>query len=352
LARTNEDVYRVKALLQKQLGDRFTLLIQGEESRFDRRRDVAELLDTLSQKDGPLLREHLESELRRSEYQKWTANCPARQHDLYYLATEYLQEASRDATARDFVDYVHEMSRDGNYLRVVARHRAVEVGRGRILLSTIHKVKGIEFPSVILLHSALAVRAASIDEELRVMYVGMTRAEDVLVALKSEREVRLLQRQPFDPEHQFSDGLVVAPSLRDVDMSYFGAHIGRTEVIKNEVLPGNPVEIQKVIKGGGELPEYRLYLGATNRWFGKLANPKSERNKAPNLAWRLQNSDQFNDRGRFQGLEVTGIYRRYVEEDEKTDRETGTPFAKRLCPEVKEKGYYYVIEIGGVVRPA
>lgn len=351
LARTNADVYKTRAHLQSELGDDFSLLIQGEESRFVDRRDVAEVIDRLREAPptGDLTPARLLDlicyQLASPRIKNWLCGQRPEQHELCYLAEEFVDGADRQVSALDFIEYVREMSQNGNYLRVVARRQAAAAdSKGRVLLSTIHKVKGIEFPAVILLDSDNKVDSDEIVQELRVMYVGMTRAEDVLMAVQGEREAKLLRGQPFLAQDGQSESLAVAPSLKDVFISYFGANLWRMNRLSG-ILHGTSLTLRRTETG------FRIHLAdRTNNYIGLLAQPNwSERE--PNLARRLQT--RFRNCDTFTGLEVIGIYRRMADWDRKTEdkRPPGRSFYDSLCPEAKEQGWYYVVEIGGLVRP-
>lgn len=347
LARTNHDVYQMKAQLQQKLGDKFSLLIQGEESRFINRRDVVKVLDLLQNDLGgeqltrTRLLETLREYLSGKRFKYWLRNQPALQHELWHLAEEFIDGAGHEITIDDFIAYVRDMSRNGNYLRVVARRQAAKGVQGHILLSTIHKVKGIEFPAVILLSSDMRVDDA--DQELRVMYVGMTRAEDILVALKGKREERLLERQSFKPVDHQRDDLVIAPSLGDVFISKFGYEWRTQQLIFRQVRRGDAITL---VRNKGESNPFSIKHDNSGEYIGLLAGRRARKSK---LTRDLMS--YFGDNRYFIGLEVTGVYRRYSEQDKRYDEEHHTDFYERLCDEVKNKSYYYVVEIGGLVRP-
>lgn len=339
LARTNRDVYRIKSYLQQKMGDRFSVLVQGEESRFVERRDVAEVVDVLrDQHMGQRARGILEllgQELSRPQFRKWLRNQPPERHELWYLAQEFLAGAGQEATIADFIAYVREISHHGNYLRVVARSQATGEGPGQVLLSTIHKVKGIEFPAVILFDSDMKVDC--VDLELRAMYVGMTRAEDILIALRGEREERLLQRRTFEPTEAQRCEIVVAPSLGDVFISKFGYEWDNQQFVETQVRPGDEITL---VRNRGSKNPYSIMHNDGGRCIGLLSGIRAEKSDLTRELMR-----RFGDVGSFSGLEVTGVYRRYTEHDKDGS------YYDRLCDKVKDQGYYYVVEIGGLVRP-
>ena len=346
LARTNADVYRVKAKLKRNnLHQGFSILVQGQESRLIDRRDIVEALDRLREDWGEQavtrqqILSSLEKHLTDGPFVHWVQSPSSTKHELWHLAEDFFDEAGAGVTVTSIADYVREMSRDGNYIRVVARRQAQDEGGGHLLLSTIHKVKGVEFPAVILMNSSM--RVADIDQELRTMYVGMTRAEDVLFVIRGEREERLLKREAFEPTSGRRSGIPVDPAFGDLQVSYFGAHPWRCRKIYKEIKQSDPLVLRR------KNSDIMIYAGG--HYIGKLARPGRKPNGKMNLAWHL-NRD-FPGIAAFDGLEVTGVYRHYVEQERQYDEEHGTNYFERLCETVKEQGFYYVVEIGGLVAP-
>lgn len=105
--------------------------------------------------------------------------------------------------------------------RVTLRGDAVEEGDGeQVVLSTLHASKGLEFPVVFVIgcvegqlpHSrttdpkASEVAAADIDEERRLFYVGVTRAQDRLYLCRSEQKTIRGRATKVAPS-RFLDGL-------------------------------------------------------------------------------------------------------------------------------------------------
>jgi hypothetical protein len=60
---------------------------------------------------------------------------------------------------------------------------------------------------------------------------------------------------------------------------------------------------------------------------------------------------RFGDARSLVGLKATGVYRRSAELDRRYDAEISTSFCDGLRDEMKDHGYYYFVEIGGLVRP-
>ena len=343
LGRTNADVYRVREEIQSSFGSSCKVLVQGDESRFEMRRDVIESLEKLASLKPaptvPTIQSALRSILTTSPINKWHSCPDPNDHELLALAQDFRLQADPDSTTDDFVDYVREMSNNGNYLRVYIRYMSERnPNEDRMILSSIHKVKGLEFPAVVMLPSLLGVD--DIDSEQRVSYVGGTRAEDVLVLIAGEREDKLLRREPYQTPDRQLDGIGVEPKLSDLLFSSFAY---------NEVLwTRDPQALIRGMRTGDEVVVKRN-RGSNNPFGVWLPNGKalgllaSHRNKG-SLASKLDRS--FPNSQQFGGLTISGIYRRRVVDDPTTEA-----YIDRLHPDVLKLGYFYVPEIAGFARP-
>lgn len=110
-----------------------------------------------------------------------------KESNIWWQLIDMFFESYREETA----DSMLPVSRmiDHLYEFVAEQRREKVVGHG-IFMSTIHSAKGTEFPHVFVLDGdwRQPMGNAQWEEERRVMYVGMTRAEETLRLLKIQRE--------------------------------------------------------------------------------------------------------------------------------------------------------------------
>jgi DNA helicase-2/ATP-dependent DNA helicase PcrA len=115
---------------------------------------------------------------RRMLEQENTPESQARTDNLNELMNAAAEAVERGETVRDFLDHA----------ALVAQTDDIDE-RSQITLMTIHNAKGLEFPMVFLAgmedglfpHSRSLLSEAAMEEERRLCYVGMTRAEKRLV---------------------------------------------------------------------------------------------------------------------------------------------------------------------------
>ena len=143
-----------------------------------------------------------------------------------------------------------------------------------ITLMTLHSAKGLEFPAVflggmeegLLPHNRSLPSEHALEEERRLCYVGMTRAQDILILTRAEYRRRYGNQMPElsmpsrflseIPEHLLED-------LSPASVSSSGASTGTERVYEYE-----PSELE-----GAALQQYSL--GNAQRFFGSGRKPKS-----------------------------------------------------------------------------
>ncbi len=113
--------------------------------------------------------------------------------ELVSSAREFERRSGEDATLADYLDSV-SLATDAD---------AAGGGRG-VTLSTLHAAKGLEFPTVFVVgleegylpHGQSAEDEDELEEERRLLYVGMTRAKDELTLTLARRRLVFGRVQP------------------------------------------------------------------------------------------------------------------------------------------------------------
>ncbi|TVT56600.1 MAG: RecQ family ATP-dependent DNA helicase [Azoarcus sp. PHD] len=145
-----------------------------------------------------------------------------------------------------------------------------------LFLGTIHSAKGLEFRHVVLLDGDWTPKADRLEEDRRLYYVGMTRAEETLTLCEfssgnvfSQSIVGSLTAQEFSGHHDPElDIQYQTLSLKDIDIGYpgrFAAEAPIHDAIRR-IEPGARLEFEKdgeryAIKSNGHI------LGRTSKSF-------------------------------------------------------------------------------------
>ena len=171
---------------------RSTELLQ--EKKLKTLESVAELFfhwrDSLEHETGLTLSQLIDVVVRESGYldtlRDGTTEGEVREEnvkELLSVAKKYDELSARDALSR----FLEEVA-------LVADTDALEEGADAVRLMTVHSSKGLEFPVVFLIgleegifpHSRSALSPAELEEERRLMYVGLTRAKEKAYLLHAE----------------------------------------------------------------------------------------------------------------------------------------------------------------------
>lgn len=201
--------------------------------------------------------------------------------------------------------------------------------RSHAVVSTIHKVKGLEFDNVVVLpsgtsfsrcSSAPAVVERDAAEEARLLYVAMTRAKTRLIYFAGDREYAWAMLPPKFHEGVHGTGLVLGGSPEDVWLSWAMERDSCQNYIEKEVRVGDPV----VLGGSGSMEGRALMHG--NRTDGGQ--------QVGFLAKSLGAGTAVAD------LKVSAVIRYPV--DNKTPQ--------RLSKATLERGWGYVVLVSGRLR--
>ena len=219
--RTNNEVYRGYSKIKTSLPKDVRIRIQGESlGEFWREREIYYLVDTLNRyanqkidmrnnKTANGIKEFLKKKMHdSSSWDSYTIDI------AYTLVLNYMDSIRSDYdthTWKDMADYIIDIaSRDdaGQVYKIYENYRKQRILQETpltVVLTTMHKVKGLEFDVVITTPSfaGLPLRPhreyekgenpnvddlADMNEERRLMFVAYTRAKKRLIIYKAERE--------------------------------------------------------------------------------------------------------------------------------------------------------------------
>ncbi|MBK8706089.1 MAG: ATP-binding domain-containing protein [Saprospiraceae bacterium] len=197
--RTNNEVFRAYAKIkQLNLPPCVRIRIQGSSANFNRLREVHEFLLWIKPNMGHPLPEDF---LQRFRGEFWNTHVkPAWDtftlHTLETLLIDFFhRERQQTSSYSDLAMFINEFAwrDDGQLNKIYQLHREeianyhqADVAHTEIILTTIHRVKGLEYDAVLIPPSYynLAVRPSGnmtfqdmLYEERRVWYVAMTRAK-------------------------------------------------------------------------------------------------------------------------------------------------------------------------------
>ena len=279
LARTKAPLAAVRALLEEAEYPFRTSLDSGFP--LHRIREIQRYLEWIAQKEEENGRpSDLRADLLRVRDNRKT--------NIWWQLLETFLDAYQLETADSLQPFSWAIDRLYEFLAEKSREKIL--GHG-IFLSTIHSAKGMEFPHVFLLdgdwrHSNDNRR---LEEERRVMYVGMTRAEETLRILKNNqrpnpflKNLRGDSLMPFSfggavGERHFVDRTYEILSLREIYLDYAGTfpqthsiHEHLAEVSTGQRVCLHAVDGKIEIRDRHQRCLGRLSKGGADKWLDRL----------------------------------------------------------------------------------
>jgi superfamily I DNA/RNA helicase len=343
LFRTNNEVYKAYQRLQTLGLHGVRIRIQGSlPYEFLRIRECFQAISFFRQrKEKPVspellaeFKHHKESLLANFPY--WNAFYL---HVIHALCLEFLEEKDEQASAAQLVEFIEELTQrdDGQLYKLFEKHalRISPQGLGtEIILTTMHKVKGLEYDVVIIPPSfadlpmkdqpySPQILQDHIEEEKRLMFVAYTRAKYRLLVFKNQRELHLDQslRHRWPETVTSRLGYPVKPELKKLFISWSAQQFNYAInlYIEHHVKSGDEVNIsnQFVIHQGNKI--------------GKLAGNAFGANVPTELSGLIINEV------------VTWTY-----EETKRNAEAGLGnFLNHWCDSAQKQGYIYLVDFAG-----
>jgi ATP-dependent DNA helicase RecQ len=356
--RRNVEIYRAYNLVEKkkqELNWNIRMRIQGEGEDFTRTREIAWVLDNFYK---PKTEQRITSDFIE-QYRTYQISVRNRfpNWDFYYLnffeclLHEFSKHKEDDSTIKDLLEFVQELAQkdDGQLSKIYYNHLRAVIGedhKTEIVLTTMHKVKGLEFDAVLIPASFtnLPLKDSElenldeeeyrelVEEERRLMYVAYTRAKYRLVTFDGEREKAMMQGSTYSfSEEVINDLGISVPIGLDKYFIGWGATDSGNEVfntIEQNLKFGSPISLRK----------------ATNNWFLNLNG-----SRIGCLSKKVSNylSTKSNDHTTIDGFRVSNIYKWTLEDTKKFDSKNNTNFENSWTETAKQRGYIYLIEISG-----
>lgn len=368
--RTNNEVYRGYSKIKTSLPKDVRIRIQGESlGEFWREREIYYLVDTLNRyanqkidmrnnKTANGIKEFLKKKMHDSpSWDSYTLDI------AYTLVLNYMDSIRSDYdshTWKDLADYIIDIaSRDdaGQVYKIYENYRKQRILQETpltVVLTTMHKVKGLEFDVVITTPSfaGLPLRPhreyekgenpnvddlADMNEERRLMFVAYTRAKKRLIIYKAERERALSQSSIYiAPDYPALRYTEPKPGLDKYYLSYTAQSRIFENVdsyVLNQIKKDDPVHIVR--------DQYGNYFIVHNgHYIGRLSSRSTIRYRAEEDGKTLLN-DFF----------VSNVFVWTYEDTLASDRANNTDFAARWSLEAKQQGYINIVQIAGFGTP-
>lgn len=375
--RTNNEVYRgFSRLKELNLDSKIRIRIQGTSScELWRQREVYHVVSYFS--NNPDIKVVLKNNETKNLIKNWIEQIiqTATNWDSYYLDITYtlclhyletIRTDERTHTFGELADFIKDIAgRDdgGQVFKIYDEYQYERIFKEKsltIVLTTMHKVKGLEFDIVVITPSFanLPLRPhrtyaqnqplmeddlADLEEERRLRFVAYTRARKKLYIFNSEREKSLVNKTIYLAPEDVQSKLGITEREPGLDKYNLGYHSNRDFTynnigVLNNIKPNSPVIIQKttVASNGTTWSAYDIIDTLSNKAIGQLSTNSSIR--------KQMEKDNINC---LTGLFVSDIFAWEYQDSVRYDSEHQTNYSTRWIQRAKDQGFVYIVQIAG-----
>jgi ATP-dependent DNA helicase RecQ len=280
---------------------------------------------------------------------------------VHALVLDFLEENDENQLFDSLLDFISELTYrdDGQLYKIYEKHieRVSDISHEtEIVLTTMHKVKGLEFDAVMITPSIsnlpLKVNEIStqnelqdqLEEEKRLAYVSYTRARYRLIIFRDKRELALMSNKShvFSEDETITLGVPVQPEIKKLKIGWaakaFNFKGGVNEFINSNIKSGDFILVKKrsVSYNGSVFTVNELFKSNSTKPIGELAN----------------HSNFMNSHYSLTGFVVNEVVVWTYDDTCKFDSENGTNFARDWCPEAMKKGFIYLVDFAGYGVPS
>lgn len=379
--RTNNEVYRGYADIRSRVPEDVRIRIQGASTcELWREREVYDLIHFLNQHPDTelLLDDDRTAHGMKDFLMKKIEDNPswdAYNIDLAYtIVLNYLESIRSDESIHSYSDlanYILEVAgKDdgGQVYKIYDRYKEQRILQDdtlTVILTTMHKVKGLEFDAVFITPSSISLPMkphhtyakgqelqlddkADIEEERRLMFVAYTRAKKYLHVYKGQREAAIEEaNQVYLP---VDDGTIVyAEREPGMNKYYLSQNVFANTFFMNDKIAQNVKKDDDVMVVRESDGNYYVQHG--NDLVARLSG-------ASTIARNARNNDILRLRGFFVSDVSIWSWEDTLKADESArakaiaQHREYRPFANDWCQAARERGYIYVVQIAGFGTPA
>lgn len=376
--RSNDEVYRGYERVSKMNFQDVRIRIQGASScELYRVREIHAVLAYLrenSEKEIVISKSNTQNELRSyieglmARYPKWDRFYLDFAYTLVLDYLDFVASEEDNYTYGQMADSIKESTQtdDGQIYKIYDRYENDRIDRKRqvnIILTTMHKVKGLEFDAVIVTPSFSSLpfdgRAVSdidfdspltkeereeLEEEKRLQYVAYTRARKILWAYRFRRETaldRMTKIAGQDTQLGWND----KPEIDKFFLSFAAINnfFSCNQYIEKGVSKNDQLTLNQYINSYGTSTYNVVHNGHV---VARLSR------KSKILSKAVAESRDMGTTGlpQLNGLFVSEVYVWTWEDTVRYDEENSTDFCKFWGDAAKQKGYIYIVDFAGYAK--
>ncbi len=340
MTRTNEEIYRLYDRIRGLNINEYEIRIQGESGDFLRSREVGEFIDKLTPLSHKIIPGKFSDRLQERkieifhQFPHWDRFYLNALHAIFF---EFFKIKETDSTYGDLLNFLEEFAKkdDGQLFQIYQLNKdsLALPERKEIILTTMHRVKGLEFDSVIVMPSfhKLSNDSDELDEEIRLRYVAYTRARDYLTIYNGDREAALINRVAYEFPNPQRLGYQIKTGIEKFVFNHLAKEYIQSLLI-NQVKIGDPVILQKDKYGNWGVK-------INNYYCGRLSNS--------NLIKRNELQTVPTNVSTITGYYITSLIRYTAEESRIYDTEHRTNYTDNWDDYLIERGWILIPDFAG-----
>ena len=374
--RTNNEVYHGYSLIRALNIPDVRIRIQGaSECELFRKREIYAVIHMIEKEGNKPLT------LENDQTKNWIKNSVSgwitklKNWDSFYLdfaytlVLDYLDFAAGDEERHTFIEMAEaikqSLAEDNPQLYKIydkyQNQRILQDKQMNVVLTTMHKVKGLEFDAVIVTPSVASLPfepreevdmdmplsdhdKECIEEERRLLYVAFTRARKFLKAYLGPRENAVIVMSKYEGDDTSLGIRERHPGLDNYNIGYnAGFNFRNNKTIVNSVEKNAPITIQRYDNTDRNGRAFHVYNVMCN---GQIVGQLS---KSSSIALRMDD-ERIN---RLQGFFVSDVFYWTYEDsllaDQRNLRVNGysTDYASKWCEDAKKQGFIFIVSISG-----
>ena len=351
LYRSNVELYKDFSLLKELCGkEGWEIEIKGSTTSFTNQREIAYLIDKIIKfrataliNDRQSIRKYVDQTIKTT-FPNWDGNLMADFVNLFEYFYDQYNEG--DSEYAEFVEFLKEITQkdDGQLFKILKQREKIKTRT--VILTTIHRVKGMEYQNVVIPSSIAKLPFDTndnqydrdeyfhiLDEERRLRYVAFSRAKNNLIVEIGNREKAIAENKSFIPQtDEGISGIPVKSGQNNIVVSWKAGDNQFFENIHNyihsELIIGQRVNIKR--------DQYNnFYLNCNH---GNLEKFRSQ------YAQRFINTE-------YENIYVESIVRYTYDDCKRYDDKNNTNYADRWSKKSKQVGYIYLVNFFGYAIP-
>ena len=374
--RTNNEVYHGYSLIRALNIPDVRIRIQGaSECELFRKREIYAVIHMIEKEgDKPLV-------LENDQTKNWVKNSVSgwiaklKNWDSFYLdfaytlVLDYLDFAAGDEERHTYIEMSEaikqSLAEDNPQLyKIYDKYQNQRILQGKqmnVVLTTMHKVKGLEFDAVIVTPSVASLPfdpreevdmamplsdhdKECIEEERRLLYVAFTRARKFLMAYLGSRENAVKVMSKYEGDDTSLGIRERHPGLDNYNIGYnAGYNFRNNKTIVNSVEKNAPVTIQRYDNTDRKGRSFHVYNVICNgQVVGQLSRSSS-------IAQSMDDDEIRTLKGFFVSDVFYWTYQDSLSTDQRNLRVNGysTDYASKWCDEAKRQGFIFIVSISG-----